>query len=290
VRFIRVSLCRKRIGVYIIKIGIIGYGSMGSMLIDGFISSGKCIEEQIIVSTRTICKLNSLKQKWDKIEIARDNIEVAQKAKVIFICVKPYQIEDILKEIKVKIASDTHVISTNSFVSIRTIENIVKCKVTKISPSLTSEVREGITLVCHGKSVNKEDANYIESLLNGIGKVKLFKENEFELADKFTSCGPGLIAAIFDELVKSGVKKNGNISKEDVEELVIQTLLGTAILFREKRISFEEMIERVATKGGITEEGIKVLRRELPDVFNEMLNESIEKSREISDNVNGKFE
>jgi len=118
----------------------------------------------------------------------------------------------------------------------------------------------------------------------------LFKENEFELADKFTSCGPGLIAAIFDELVKSGVKKNGNISKEDVEELVIQTLLGTAILFREKRISFEEMIERVATKGGITEEGIKVLRRELPDVFNEMLNESIEKSREISDNVNGKFE
>jgi len=43
--------------------------------------------------------------------------------------------------------------------------------------------------------------------------------------------------------------------------MVLETLLGTAKLLQAKNMGFEALISAVATKGGISEEGIKVLDR-----------------------------
>lgn len=83
-----------------IKIGIIGYGSMGSMLLNNFILSGGAKPEEIIVSTRTKTKLKNLEEVWKGINIASDNKEVTKKAKYIFICVKPQEVKPVLEEIK----------------------------------------------------------------------------------------------------------------------------------------------------------------------------------------------
>ena len=40
-----------------ITVGFIGYGSMGSMLAKGFLSSGKIRQEEMIISTKTKSKL-----------------------------------------------------------------------------------------------------------------------------------------------------------------------------------------------------------------------------------------
>lgn len=268
-----------------VKIGIIGYGSMGSMFIDRFIASGKAAEDEIIVATRTKNKLEGLKRKWPDVITTEDNCEVAERAKYVFLCVKPHQVKGVLEEIKGSVTADTHLISVNSFVTIEKIERSIAAKVTKLSPSLTSEVGEGYSLVCHGSNVTKAEADVLDELLGGLGKVKLINEDEFETADKLTSCGPGLIAAIFDEFVKS-VAARGDISREEAEDLILQTLLGTTKLLAESDMSFSDLISRVTTEGGITEAGIKVLRTGLPQVFDEMFESSVSRSRQIAKMVN----
>lgn len=52
--------------------------------------------------------------------------------------------------------------------------------------------------------------------------------------------------------------RHSRFSEEEATELVVQTLLGTAKLLCRKGTGIEEIIPKVATKGGITEEGLKV--------------------------------
>jgi len=48
------------------KIGFIGYGNMGQMIINNILSLNLLNEEEIIVSNRTIAKLNLLKKNIQK--------------------------------------------------------------------------------------------------------------------------------------------------------------------------------------------------------------------------------
>lgn len=273
-----------------IRVRIIGFGSMGSMLTESLLRSGRIGAKELIISTRTKSKLDAIQSRWDGIHIARDNQEVVCKAKYIFLCVKPLEMKDILNEISGSMKDDTNLISIAGTVPMDFIENLTHARVSKMIPSITSEVSDGIALVCHGSTVTAEETAFIEYLLNGISRVKRIEEKDFGMASELTSCMPGFIAAIFDEFVKAAMRKTDSLSKADVEGMILRTLHGTSRLFVEKGMSFEEMIRRVATKGGITEEGIKVFNAKLPEVFDEMFQVTLEKRNRVAEKVKSSFQ
>lgn len=71
----------------------------------------------------------------------------------------------ILGELVGSISPDTHLISIAGSVEIRDIETLVKCKVSKLIPTITSEISAGVSLICHNSLVNFEDQKFIEKLL-----------------------------------------------------------------------------------------------------------------------------
>lgn len=64
-------------------------------------------------------------------------------------------------------------------------------------------------------------------------------------------------------------------------DIIIPTCFGTAKLMEEHSVKPNDLISRVATKGGISEEGVKILDAELPGVFDELLNVTLGK-RELT--------
>lgn len=272
-----------------IRIGFIGYGSMGSMLLQGFIKSGVIAPEEIIVSTRTKSKLLDIRNNWAGVNIARDNAEAAQNAKYIFVCVKPLEVKNVLKEIKGFLKPDSVVISIAGSGTMENIENLTHGKVIRLIPSLTSEVLEGISLVCCNKLVDNGEMDYIEQLLNGISTVKRVREEALDLAAELTSCAPGFLAAILNEFVQSAMRQNRGLSEKDAEEMVVRTFYGTAKVLAERNMGFEEMIQRVATKGGITEEGVKVFRAELPQTFDKVFEVTLNKRKTVLKMVDAEF-
>lgn len=273
-----------------IKVGLIGYGSMGSMLVGSLIRSGRIKPEEMIVSTRTKNKLQDIKNLWDSINVTEDNCEAVRRAKYIILCVKPLQIKDVLLETRHCITPDTNIISIAGSVPMKFIEKVSGAKVTKLTPSLTSEVLDGISLVCHSASVSAEEREYIETLLGGISTVMKVKEEDLELAAELTSCMPGFIAAIFRNLVDSTMRQGSGLGRKEAEEMVMRTLYGTAKLFIEKNMGFDRMIERVATKGGITEEGVNVFDEMLPEVFDEMFRRTLAKRKVVREKVESGLE
>ena len=47
-------------------------------------------------------------------------------------------------------------------------------------------------------------------------------------------------------------------------------------------MTFDEVVERVATKGGITEEGTKVIYEMFPDVAEKLFEKTLEKRRQTA--------
>ena len=68
-------------------------------------------------------------------------------------------------------------------------------------------------------------------------------------------------------LMSGGVINEHNKEKP---KMVLNTMIATGNLMLEKDMSYEEVVSRVATKGGITEEGTKVIYREFPETMEEL--------------------
>ncbi|MBW2030225.1 MAG: NAD(P)-binding domain-containing protein [Deltaproteobacteria bacterium] len=263
------------------KVGFIGFGSMGSMLLEGFLSRKLLEPEEVCVSTRTEAKLSGLVQKWPKVGVFRSNSTVAGQSKTLFLCVKPLDMIPLLRDIKKELDRVCpHLVSIAASVEIGDIEALYQGRVSKAIPSLPSELGEGVSLVCHNGLVPRGDAEYVEDLFGALGRVVPIKEREFELAADLTSCAPGMIAAIFRNFVESALK-HSQLDKEVAQEITIATLKGTARLLLERQMGFADLISRVATKGGITEEGVRVLDRGLPPVFDEVFERTLGKHRRV---------
>jgi pyrroline-5-carboxylate reductase len=87
---------------------------------------------------------------------------------------------------------------------------------------------------------------------------------------------PGFIGAIF-KVITDEAEKYTSISKERIVTMVTETMYATGKLLVEKNITFNELINRVSTKGGVTEEGTKVIYEKLPQVINEMFEKTSKK-------------
>lgn len=268
------------------KTGIIGFGSMGSMLLNGFIDSNKIKLSSLFVSTRSKEKLSALKNK--NITICSSNNELIKKCNLIFICVKPLEIKHLLDEIKNELTGDKHIISIIGSLSINNIEKIFKGKISRVIPTLISEVKEGITLTCHNSKVLEEDKTILNELLGSISKIKNIPENEFEIISIITSCAPGLIASIFKEFSDVAALYT-NLDKNELNDIIIKTLYGTGKLFYECNYGFDHTINRVATKGGTTEAGVQIIKEKIPGVFNKMFKNALERQKTRKQKIGDRF-
>ena len=266
------------------KIGIIGYGSMGKMLLHKFSNNYKVTKNNLLVSNRTMDKLKEV----DNISTILNNKEVARNADILFLCIKPIDYMEVLKEIKSELKKETIVVSLNGSISFNTIHKVIDNKLIKVIPSLTAEIDKSQTLVCYDDGVSNNDKEVIKELLLSFGSVIELKEDEMGMGSELVSCMPGFIASIFDSIC-SEAKNHTTISEEEIIKMVLNTLSATAALMSENNMSFSDVVNRVATKGGITIEGTNVIYDKFPSICSELFIKTLEKRKETKDKIDNMF-
>jgi pyrroline-5-carboxylate reductase len=266
------------------KIGFIGLGSMSGALLQSLLRYGAFSQKDVLVSTRTKEKIRDFMARFPEVKIMDSNIELAKGSGTIFIGVKTGDVRNVLLEIKPHLQSDIHLIIITGGLTTRNIAKIFNGKLTKIVPSLTCEVGESVTLVLHNPLVTDQEASKVEKWLSSLGLVKVIDEDLYEIGADLTSCAPAFIASIVKHFVQAELR-HSRFTRQDVEEMVLMIFLGTAKLLQEKKIGFDEVISRVATKSGITEEGLKVLNEHLPFVFDELLEATLNKHQLVKSSM-----
>ena len=81
------------------KIAIIGAGNMGGAIARG-LAKGTIIQaENICVSNPSQAKLDALKQEFPSMQVTNNNAEAINDADIVLLAVKPWFIEQVVKEL-----------------------------------------------------------------------------------------------------------------------------------------------------------------------------------------------
>ena len=127
------------------NITIIGGGNLGIAIAEGLIDSKYSKASNITVTRRNVSLLNDLKKKGCTIE--SDNAKAVKNADIILLCVKPFQIKEVLKGISKNLNSRQILISVVSSVSIEEILESIgkKLSVFRAMPNTAIAISESMT-------------------------------------------------------------------------------------------------------------------------------------------------
>ncbi len=271
------------------KVGIIGFGSMGSMLMHKFLEAGTVLQEDLFISNRTREKLAEIVKKYPKVNVCNNNADVVSSSEIIFYCVKPSDMKEVAEATAGFFRDGQHICAVNAcirFNQLNTIFPNASCSI--VIPSVTGEVDKSVSLVAFNQFVSEQEISVIKTLMGTFSSVMIIPENELGICTDLTSCMPGFIASIFSIIVEEALSRS-TLSKEEIHNMIITTILGTSKLCVDQKMPFDKIVERVATKGGITEEGTKVIRSAFPQTVRTLFQHTKERRERTILNWSGHF-
>ncbi|MFA4872820.1 MAG: pyrroline-5-carboxylate reductase dimerization domain-containing protein [Patescibacteria group bacterium] len=243
------------------SIGFIGFGRMGSILGSALVESGCARPGEIVVFEKDRRKRRILKQ----FALADSAQEVVDRAKVIFVCVRPLEVREVAKSIVIK--KNTIIISIAAGVNLAMLQRMFGRSVMRVIPSYTQKALSGVLLYCHAKGLSRQSVGEILKLLKCIGEPIQVPEKLLEIATDLSSCSPAFWAFMADTFVREATRLG--LSNVLAQRITTMAMLGTSkILVQESHL--ERVIDHVATPGGITREGIEALEKEFPHTVKEI--------------------
>lgn len=258
------------------KVGFIGTGSMGSLLVEAFVNAGAMLPGDITVSSRTRSKAEALSIRCPGLRLADSNAEAARMADVLFLCVRPSEFGTVLAEIAPVLQPGQIAVSITSPVTIAQLEAYLPCKVAKIIPSIVNAVRSGATLFIWGTRLSSADRVMLRELFAAISRPVEIREADVRAASDLSSIGPAFFAYLLGAFVDAAVSQCG-MDRRTAETLAPEMLLGTARLMLEQGFTPQELQARVSVPGGITAEALQQLRASTADAFEAVLRVTHEK-------------
>ena len=232
-------------------ISIVGAGNMGMIVASG-------IKEKVLISDSDISKLRNIKYK--NISIAHNNIDLARQSNVIILAVKPQDIRGVLEEIK-PYAKEKLIISIAAGVTTFFIEKVLgRVRVIRVMPNMPAMVRKGISAISRGRFAKAEDFKIADRIFSNLGEVVEVKEKMMDAVTAVSGSGPAYYF-LFTYLLAKAAEAEG--LKEDLAlKLAKATLIGAAEVIKSKSLSIEELVKKVASKGGTTEVALRVFKQE----------------------------
>jgi len=249
------------------KIGIIGYGNMGSCIGQKLISN----EFEIIAFDKDTTRLNNLSAS----QVVATSSDLANDVEVIILAIKPQDFGEILDEIKNDVG-DKLIISIAAGITISYIEKYLgKVRVVRTMPNMPAKIGKGITCICKGKYANEIDLSIAKEIFDNLGKTLiLYNEDMMDAATAISGSGPGFIFA-FVEDKKLNINNQDDIDRfnKDIaksaeslgfsvhEAMVLAeaTILGSIELLKASNSTPSELKNQITSKGGTTEAGLKVM-------------------------------
>ena len=208
------------------KIGIIGYGNLGSALARGLEKSGCAARENI-----NIC------------DAGDDLNEAIRNSDIIFVVVKSYVFEELAHSIDESILGDKPVISFMAGVSSEKIRSLVRCSAYRAMPSVAIAECEGVIGYERGCPPS------VVEILKKLGFAFEAESEDIEKVMAFSGCGLGFAAYLIDAFAQAG--QAIGFSAETSQKIAELTFKSAAA-----RGSFAETVRSVATPGGATEQGV----------------------------------
>ncbi len=269
-----------------LRIAFIGTGSMGSAVLDGLLAAGHP-KALISATTRTEAKAKALRDRGISAlagETSPDaNALMAGDADLIVLGVKPYQIVDVLTELKGEIGKNAVVISMAAGIQLKTMAAVLdeNPNIIRTMPNTPALVGKGVTGLAAAGSASPDAVAAAKALFEAVGSVLVIPEQQIDALSAVSGSGPAWVYYIIEQWEKVAVSEG--FSEEDAKLLVRQTLAGSVELLESTGEEPADLRRKVTSPGGTTERIIATMEQaDLQGIFAQSLNAAVARAREIA--------
>ncbi|MCA1057981.1 late competence protein ComER [Rossellomorea aquimaris] len=258
------------------KVGIIGTGNMGKIIIEALIESNAISPSHLHITNRSLKKAENIQEKFHKVNVDHSAEEVISSSDLIFICVKPHDVYDVIQENKKSFSKEKCVVSITSPVSVGQLESLLPCSCARFIPSITNRALSGVSLLTYGSGCSDKWRWELTKLARHISTPVVIDENVTRVASDIVSCGPAFFSYVTQRFINAAVEVT-EIDSETATVLASEMLVGLGDLLKKNIYTLPTLQEKVCVKGGVTGIGISVMERELGDVFEKLFEATQEK-------------
>lgn len=263
------------------NIGFIGAGKMAEAMLGGMLAAGVAREGQVWVSDKDDTRLSRFRSRFPKIKTTAENLQVVRGCVAVFLCIKPQDMQGVLREIRDAATREHLFISIAAGVQIAALEKeLPKARVVRVMPNIAAGTGEAMSAFSIGARAKHEDREFIKRALYAFGRGIEVDEKMMHAVTALSGSGPAFVALVVDALAKAGIEKG--LPEETAYLLANQTALGTARLMMDKGMKPHELIGLVKSPKGTTEAGMKVLEeRNVCRAFADAVSAAEKRSREL---------
>ncbi len=238
------------------KFGFIGCGNMGGAILTG------AMEKGVLQGANTIIydALPAVMEKFADhgVAMAKNSVDLCDKADIILLAVKPQYLPALLQEIGPAL-KDKCVISIAAGKRTEYLKSAIKnpCRVLRVMPNTPVMVYEGAMVLCSDNDLTMEEWELTDNLFGALGIVEWVPEDLFDAVVGLSGSGPAYAAMFIEALADGGVREG--LPRKTAYRLAAQTVLGTAKLILGKEVHPGALKDMVSSPGGTTIEGCLAL-------------------------------
>ena len=234
-------------------LGFLGTGRITSSVIEGIFKS-KLKIKKIYISPRNKTIAKKLSKRFKKVTISKNNQQLVDKSKWVFLAVTPKVGVKILKKIDFK--KNQKIISFISTINLTQLKKIIgkKIKIIRAIPLPPISIRKGPVPIC-------PPDQQVKSFFNELGTTIEIKNEKSSINFWATS---GMMAPFYeflkvltDWLVKRGVKRSE--AQKYITSLFV-ALSEDSLINSKKDLKY--LVEDSQTPKGLNEQALKKLRKE----------------------------
>jgi pyrroline-5-carboxylate reductase len=238
-----------------LSVAVLGAGKMGGILLQAFLKENLFAVEKIHATVSHGERALALSTQWG-VDVSTINLEAARQADLILIGVKPFQVPELIAEIKPALTVAKTIVSFAASVKTRSIEEAagLEIAVVRAMPNTPSALGAGMAALCRGRFVKDAQMELAVRLFETVGRTVMLDEKHMDAVTGLSGSGPAYLYIIIEALAEAGVKVG--LPRDVATQLAAQTAFGAAKMVLETGYHPALLKDAVTTPAGCTIDGI----------------------------------
>ena len=240
------------------RIGLIGAGQMATALAQGFLAAGLVRPDGLLASDPS----PEARERFARAvggQVTAGNAAVAAHAEVIFLAVKPQQIDAVMGQLRGLLKPEHLVVSIAAGVRLSALAAGLggDVRLVRVMPNTPCLVRRGACAYSLGPKATAEDGRLVEQLLAAVGVACQVEEKLLDAVTGLSGSGPAFVYTMIEALSDGGVRMG--LPRGLATKLAAQTVAGAAQMVLESGEHPAVLRDRVTSPGGTTIAGLAAL-------------------------------
>jgi len=265
------------------KITFIGGGNMGEAMVSAILDKGLSTPQSMSVSDIKESRRQHLKQKYG-VAVTGSNRQAAEICDIVVLAIKPQDLTGVLAELSGQLKPSQLVLSIIAGARINTLRRGLNHRcVVRVMPNTPAQIGQGISVWTATAEVTEQQKEWASSILRAMGKeIYVADEQYLDMATAVSGSGPAYIFLFIESLVDAAV--HIGLPRDMAQELVLQTVLGSAHFMQESGKPPDELRRMVTSPGGTTAEALSQFERgRFSELVKQAVSAAYDKARRLGE-------